>query len=61
MEATKLPLVLKHPVEEQPGGSMPINAKNIELHPLKGYSNPSLKVFETKQSKFAGSYEKSLN
>ena len=39
----RLPMVLKHPFKEQPGSSMPNNAKNTELHPQKGCSNPSLK------------------
>ena len=36
-------MVLKNPFKEQPGSSMLNNAKDIELHPQKGCSNPSLK------------------
>ena len=31
----RLPLVLKHPIQEQPDSSMPKNAKGIDLHPKK--------------------------
>ena len=41
----RLQLVPKHPVEEQPGYSMVKETKDIELHPKKECSNPSLKVF----------------
>ena len=40
----RFPLVLKHQVKEQPGRTMPKNAKDIELHPQKGCSNTNLKV-----------------
>ena len=36
----RLPLVLKHQVKEQPGRTMPKNAKDIELHPKDRCSNP---------------------
>ena len=42
----RFPLVLKHGVKEQPGRTMPKNAKDIELHSQKGCLNPSLKVFK---------------
>ena len=45
----RFPLVLKHQVKEQPGRTMSKNAKDIELHPKNGSSNPSPMVPKSNQ------------